>query len=48
MEEAYDTLFTADKYMAELGKEFERLRNIELTDSRIREYIEILSTEKNT
>lgn len=42
MEEAYDTLFTADKYMAELGKEFERLRNIELTDSRVREYIEAL------
>ena len=42
MEEAYDTLFTADKYMAELGKEFERLRNIELTDSQVKEYIEAL------
>ena len=42
MDEAYDTLFKAEKYMAHLGKEFERLRNIELTDSRVREYIEIL------
>ena len=42
MKEAYDTLFTAEKYMAELGKEFDRLRNIELTDSLVRDYIEIL------
>ena len=42
MKEAYDTLFTAEKYMAELGKEFDRLRNIELTDSQVRDYIEIL------
>ena len=42
MREAYDTLFTAEKYMAELGKEFDRLRNIELTDSQVRDYIEIL------
>ena len=42
MREAYDTLFTAEKYMAELGKEFDRLRSIELTDSQVRDYIEIL------
>ena len=42
LEEAKNVLFKADKYMEELGKEFERLRNIELTDDQVEEYIELL------
>ena len=42
MQEAKDTLFLAEKYMDELGKEFEALRMKKLTDKQVREYIEIL------
>lgn len=40
--EAADTLFHAEKYMEELGKEFEDLRRIKITDEQVKEYIEIL------
>ena len=42
MQEAKDTLFLAEKYMDELGKEFEVLRMKKLTDKQVMEYIEIL------
>ena len=42
MEEAKNTLFMAEKYMDHLGKEFENLRQIQLTDQKVREYIEVL------
>ena len=42
MQEAKDTLFLAEKYMDELGKEFEALRMRKLTDKQVMEYIEIL------
>ena len=42
MQEARDTLFLAENYMDELGKEFEALRMKKLTDKRVMEYIEIL------
>ena len=42
MQEAKDTLFLAEKYMDELGKEFESLRMKKLTDKQVMEYIEIL------
>lgn len=42
MQEAKDTLFMAEKYMDELGKEFESLRNKELSDVQVKEYIEML------
>ncbi len=42
IQEAKDTLFLAEAYMDELGKEFENLRAKELTDSQVMEYIEIL------
>lgn len=42
IQEAKDTLFMAEKYMDELGKEFEALKAKELMDSQIREYIELL------
>lgn len=42
MQEAKDTLFMAENYMDELGKEFEALRMKKLTDKRVMEYIEIL------
>lgn len=40
--EAKDTLFLANAYMEALGKEFEKLRKIELTDRKVQEYIEVL------
>lgn len=40
--EARDTLFRAESYMDELGKEFETLRTKKLTDKKVMEYIEIL------
>lgn len=40
--EASETLFMAEDYMTELGKEFERLRDIKVTDSQVKEYIELL------
>lgn len=42
MEEAKNTLFMANTYMDELGKEFEKLRKIKLSDREIAEYIELL------
>ena len=42
MQEAKDTLFLAENYMDELGKEFEALRMKRLTDKQVMEYIEIL------
>ena len=42
MEEAKNTLFLADHYMEELGKEFENLRKITLSDKKVMDYIEIL------
>lgn len=42
MQEAKDTLFMAEKYMDNLGKEFEKLRMNKLSDSQVMEYIEML------
>ena len=42
MQEARDTLFMAEKYMDELGKEFEALRLKKLSDQKVMEYIEVL------
>ncbi|WP_027295739.1 DUF932 domain-containing protein [Robinsoniella sp. KNHs210] len=42
VKEAKDTLFRAEKYMGELGKEFENLRRKKLTDKQVLEYIENL------
>ena len=40
--EASDTLFKAERYMDELGKEFENLRMHKLSDQEVMDYIEIL------
>lgn len=40
--EAKQTLFMADQYMEDLGREFERLRKQKLSDQQVREYIELL------
>lgn len=42
MQEARDTLFMAERYMDELGKEFEALRLKRLSDQKVMEYIEVL------
>ena len=42
MKEASDTLFKAERYMDELGKEFEQLRMHKLTDQEVMDYIEVL------
>lgn len=42
MQEAKDTLFMAEKYMDNLGREFENLRMKKLSDSQVMEYIEML------
>lgn len=42
IDEAKDTLFRAEKYMDELGKEVEALQTKKLTDKKVRDYIEIL------
>lgn len=42
MQEARNTLFMAQTYMDELGKEFENLRMKKITDKQVMEYIEIL------
>ena len=48
IQEARDTLFMAEDYMDNLGKEFERLRKIQMSDEQVREYIELLlPLEKN-
>jgi len=48
IQEAKDTLFMADNYMEQLGKEFEKLHRQRLTDQQVKEYIELLlPIEKN-
>lgn len=42
LEEARDTLFRAEQYMDELGKEFERLRKQQVTEKEVLNYIELL------
>lgn len=42
IEEAENTLLLADEYMTALGKEFEKLRGIKLSDKQILDYMEIL------
>ena len=42
MKEAGETLFLAEKYMDELGKEFENLRMEKITEKQVMDYIEIL------
>lgn len=42
IKEAEDTLFMAENYMSELGKEFEHLRDIKLDQEQIHDYIELL------
>lgn len=42
IQEARNTLFRAEEYMDALGKEFENLRIKEMTDSQVKEYIEVL------
>ena len=47
IQEARDTLFLADQYMEQLGREFERLRRQKITDKQVQEYIDLLlPTEK--
>lgn len=40
LQDAKDTLLLADDYMAELGKDIDRLTHIRLTDKQVMEYIE--------
>lgn len=42
IQEARDTLFMAEKYMDNLGVEFERLRRQKVSDTQVKEYIELL------
>lgn len=42
IKEAEDTLFMADQYMENLGREFEKLRRQKLEERQINEYIEML------
>lgn len=42
IQEARDTLFMAEKYMDCLGIEFEQLRRQKITDSQVKEFIELL------
>ena len=42
IQEAHDTLFMAEEYMDHLGAEFERLRDIPMSDTKVKEYIEML------
>ena len=42
IEEAEETLFLADKYMKEFGKEAEKLQKIKMPDKKVEEYIELL------
>lgn len=42
LEDAKNTLFMADKYMEELGKEFEVLRKKKLSDKQVLDYIDML------
>lgn len=45
--EAKQTLFMADQYMENLGREFERLRKVKVTDQQVKEYIELLLPIEN-
>lgn len=45
--EAKQTLFMADRYMENLGREFERLRKVKVTDQQVKEYIELLLPIEN-
>ena len=46
--EAKNTLFMAEEYMEKLGKEFERLRKLKMSDQQVKKYIELLlPMEKN-
>ena len=48
MEEAKNTLFMAEKYMDALGKEFETLRMISMSDDKVLEYInELLPVDES-
>lgn len=47
IEEAKETLFFAERYMDELGKEFEQLRDKKMTDAKVAEYIELLLPVEN-
>ena len=47
MDEAKNTLFMAEKYMDNLGKEFEALRMKNLTDKEVVDYIDILLPTDN-
>ena len=42
MQEARNTLFMAEKYMDGLGKEFDKLRNIQMSEKQVMQYIELL------
>lgn len=42
IQEARDTLFMAEKYMDNLGVEFEQLRRQKVTDAQVKEYVELL------
>lgn len=42
LDEARETLFFAEKYMAELGKEIHVLQRVKLSDKKVMEYIELL------
>ena len=47
LEEAKNTLFLAQNYMTELGKEFDSLNQKKITDKEIEEYIELLIPMKD-
>lgn len=42
IQEASETLFMAEEYMTNLGKEFERLRQLKMTEAQVEEYINML------
>lgn len=56
LDEAKETMFMAENYMSELGKEFEKLSKVRVSDASVEEYIKMLlpieddasvTTEKN-
>ena len=42
LQEAKDTLFLAEKYMENLGKEIGKLSGVSISDEQVKEYIELL------
>lgn len=48
MREAKDTLFLAEKYMDELGKEFEHLRTKKMSEKEVLDYIDLLLPEDDS